>query len=68
MLQHILNKTESSKVVARDAEIYLNSILILLSNDNNAMKAKALAIFTHFMNVLKKSNENRENGESDENM
>jgi hypothetical protein len=68
VLQHILNKTESPKVVSRDVEIYFSSILILLSNENNAMKSKALAIFTHFMNVLKKSNENKGIESDGENM
>ena len=55
--QFILNKTESRKVIAKDVEIFLCSILILLTSDNNAIKLKATSIFNSLMSILKKSME-----------
>jgi hypothetical protein len=53
--QYILNKTESRQVIAKDAEIFLCSILILITSDNNLMRTKAIVIFNSFMSILKKS-------------
>ena len=55
IFQYILSKTESRQVIAKDAEIFFCSILILLSSENNAMKTKACGIFNSFMSMLKKS-------------
>jgi hypothetical protein len=55
--QFILNKTESRQVIAKDVDIFLCSILILLSSDNNAIKLKATSIFNSLMSILKKSME-----------
>jgi len=55
--QFILNKTESRQVIAKDVDIFLCSILILLTSDNNAIKLKATSIFNSLMSILKKSME-----------
>ena len=53
LLNYFLSRTKSIKVIAEEAKISLTSILLLLGNETNSLKSKALQIFTIFM---KKSN------------
>jgi hypothetical protein len=67
MILYILNKTESNLVIIKDAEIFLGSILLLMSNESNLLKAKALSILNIFFNIVKNTN-NEMNENEQENM
>ena len=57
MLHYILTRTESSRIINQDAEIYFSQVLLFLGNDNSALKNKALSIFNIFLTKLKESND-----------
>ena len=46
LVQYIFSRTESDDVVLNDAEIYFTHILVFIGNDNQALKNKALAMFS----------------------
>jgi hypothetical protein len=56
MLSYILNKTESNEVILKDAEIFFGSILLLMANESNTLKTKALSILNIFLNIVKNIN------------
>ncbi len=56
MLIYILNKTESNETILKDAEIFFGPILLLMSNESNLLKTKALSILNIFLNIVKNNN------------
>ena len=52
MLQHLLSRTESRRVIANDAGIFFGSVILLLCNESNALKSKSLAILAIFLKQL----------------
>jgi hypothetical protein len=55
MIFYILSKTESNQVFNQDAEVYFSQILLLIGNESNALKTKALNIFNLFIVKLKET-------------
>ena len=55
MIYYILSKTESNQVFNQDAEVYFSQILLLIGNESNALKTKALNIFNLFISKLKET-------------
>lgn len=55
MIYYILSKTESNQVFNQDAEVYFSQILLLIGNESNALKTKALNIFNLFIAKLKET-------------
>jgi len=55
MIYYILSKTESNQVFNQDAEVYFSQILLLIGNESNALKTKALNIFNLFITKLKET-------------
>lgn len=57
LLNFFLAKTKSIKVIEEEAKISFCSILILLGNESNSLKSKALQVFTIFMKQSKSTQE-----------
>lgn len=66
LMNHFLMKTESNKVINEDAKINFGSILLLLGNESNALKTKALALFNAYLKITKKSLNETEEEEDQE--
>ncbi len=49
LLNYFLIKTQSAKVINEDARIHFGSILLMLGNEMNSLKTKALSLFGLYM-------------------
>jgi hypothetical protein len=52
----LMPKEDALPIYSRDAEIFFGPILLLMSNESNSLKTKALSILNIFLNIVKNTN------------